>query len=356
VSVDIQGFIEQLQNIAKEFEQNLAEVKTQEELENLRVKFLGRKGILTRVMKNQLPSLAQEERPQAGKTANQIKERLQKAYTEKKAFLEQTDRKLELKYFDPSLPGRKPLIGSLHPATLIMDEICSVFNHLGFEIVTGPEVENDFYNFEALNMPKNHPARDMQDTLYISDNIVLRTHTSPLQIRTMLNRQPPVAAVAPGKVYRRDSDLTHCPMFHQIEGFWVDKNVSMADLRGTLTYFVQKIFSAETQVRFRPSFFPFTEPSAEVDISCVICHGSGFVGNEACRVCKQTGWVEILGCGMIHPSVLEAVSYDPEIYSGFAFGLGVERVAMLKYGIDDLRMFFENDIRFLKQFHQFSPA
>jgi phenylalanyl-tRNA synthetase alpha chain len=211
-------------------------------------------------------------------------------------------------------------------------------------------VENDWHNFEALNMPPDHPARDMQDTLYVSEKIVLRTHTSGMQIRSMLKRKPPVAVIAPGKVYRRDSDLTHTPMFHQIEGLLVDRNVSMGDLRGTLTVFVRKVFGPKTNVRFRPSFFPFTEPSAEVDISCAVCGGKGEMHGKTCRVCKGTGWVEILGCGMVDPNVFKAVGYDPEVYTGFAFGLGVERMAMLKYGIDDLRMFFENDVRFLEQF------
>jgi phenylalanyl-tRNA synthetase alpha chain len=233
---------------------------------------------------------------------------------------------------------------------LVTADICRVFEGLGYDIVSGPEIETDYYNFEALNMPPEHPARDMQDTLYISDSIVLRTHTSPLQVRTMLSKKPPVAVVAPGKVYRRDSDLTHTPMFHQIEGLYVDHDVSMADLRGTLTHFVRAVFGPDTRVRFRPSFFPFTEPSAEVDISCVLCGGTGAAGEGACRVCKGTGWVEILGCGMVDPNVFASVGYDPELYTGFAFGMGVERVAMLKYGIGDLRMFFENDIRFLRQF------
>jgi len=231
-----------------------------------------------------------------------------------------------------------------------MQEIVEVLTGLGFEVVAGPEVENDWNNFEALNMPPDHPARDMQDTLYISDSIVLRTHTSPLQVRTMMSRKPPVAVIAPGKVYRRDSDITHTPMFHQIEALLVDRNVSMADLRGTLTAFVRQLFSPDTKVRFRPSFFPFTEPSAELDISCVLCGGEGHVGGAPCRVCKRTGWVEIGGCGMVDPNVFRQVGYDPETVTGFAFGLGVERVAMLKYGIGDLRMFFENDVRFLEQF------
>jgi phenylalanyl-tRNA synthetase alpha chain len=297
-----------------------------------------------------LPELPESDRPAAGKLANEIKTGLQKAFQEAQAKLEQDKARSLTQSFDPSLPGRKPWMGTLHPVTLVIEEICSVFKSIGYEVVTGPEVETDFYNFEALNIPPNHPARDMQDTLYISQERVLRTHTSPLQIRTMLERKPPLAAIAPGKVYRRDADLTHSPMFHQIEGFLVDRHISMADLRGTLTSFVQHVFHAETEVRFRPSFFPFTEPSAEVDISCVICGGTGHCGEEICRVCKQTGWIEILGCGMIDPEVFRAVGYDPEEYTGFAFGLGVERVAMIKYGIDDLRMFFENDVRFLDQF------
>jgi phenylalanyl-tRNA synthetase alpha chain len=235
-----------------------------------------------------------------------------------------------------------------------MDEICGIFERLGYDTVSGPEVETDFHNFEALNFPPDHPARDMQDTLYVSDGIVLRTHTSPMQVRAMLARKkPPVAVIAPGKVYRRDSDLTHTPMFHQIEGLLVDKNISLADLRGTLTYMARSLFGQSVRVRFRPSFFPFTEPSAEVDISCIMCGGKGYTrsknGQEACRVCKTTGWLEILGSGMVDPNVFKAVGFDPEC-TGFAFGLGVERVAMLKYGIGDLRMFFDNDLKFLQQF------
>ena len=337
--------------MASEFEQALQEADTEQALEELRVATLGRKGRLAGLMAD-LPSLPAEERPQAGQEVNAVKKTLLELVDRKKRALQEEASAARQAAFDPSLPGRRPWIGSSHPVTVVLDEICSIFTAIGFEVVTGPEVENDFYNFEALNIPQDHPARDMQDTLYVSDSIVLRTHTSPLQIRTMVHRTPPVAAIAPGKVYRRDADLTHTPMFHQIEGFLVDRQVSMADLRGTLTTFVHRIFSPETRVRFRPSFFPFTEPSAEVDISCVICKGSGFCSGEPCRVCKQTGWVEILGCGMIDPEVFRAVDYDPEDVTGFAFGLGVERVAMLKYGIDDLRLFFENDIRFLQQFQQ----
>ncbi len=344
-------FLKKLEELKSNLLVSIEKIDSIKGLEELKVKFLGRKGELAKIMKA-LPGLAKEDKPMAGKAANEMKRWIEDLLAQKKNVLEQTEMS-KPSSFDHTLPGRGIWSGSLHPITITIQEICSVFVSLGYEIVTGPEIETDFYNFEALNIPKDHPARDMQDTLYISDNILLRTHTSPLQIRTMLNTKPPVAAIAPGKVYRRDSDLTHSPMFHQIEGFLVDKDVNMGDLRGTLTYFVQHIFSKDTKVRFRPSFFPFTEPSAEVDISCVICNGTGFVGNEPCRVCKQTGFVEILGCGLIDPKVFESVGYDPEAYSGFAFGLGVERVAMLKYGINDLRLFFENDTRFLNQFLDF---
>jgi phenylalanyl-tRNA synthetase alpha chain len=269
---------------------------------------------------------------------------------DRKAELEALERAERLSGFDASLPGRLPWQGSRHPTTLVVEEICGIFQGLGYEVASGPEVETDYYNFEALNMPSEHPARDMQDTLYITDRILLRTHTSPVQVRAMKSRKPPLAVIVPGKVYRRDSDLTHTPMFHQIEGLLVGKDVNMAHLRGTLTVFLRGVFGLETRVRFRPSFFPFTEPSAEADISCCLCGGKGHTGEGACRVCKGTGWVEILGCGMVDPAVFDAVGYDPEEVTGFAFGLGVERVAMLKYGIGDLRMFFENDTRFLAQF------
>ncbi len=340
---------EQLNALVPEFDAALPQARDADSLEALRVEFLGRKGRLAQIMSG-LGRLAAEDRPQVGKVANQVKETLTERFETQKVSLERGKDEAALAGFDPTVPGRKPWQGSLHPVTLVIEEICDVFRRLGYDIVTGPEVENDFYNFEALNMPPDHPARDMQDTLYITENIVLRTHTSPLQIRTMLQRKPPVACIAPGRVYRRDSDVTHTPMFDQIEGLLVDRNVSMGDLRGTLTTFVHEIFGPDSTIRFRPSFFPFTEPSAEVDVSCVMCGGEGRIGNAPCRVCKQTGWLEILGCGMVDPEVFKAVGYDPEEFTGFAFGLGVERVAMLKYGIGDLRMFFENDVRFLGQF------
>lgn len=341
--------IRKLESLVPELTEALGQASSLEELEELRVRFLGRKGLLADLMSG-LTALVPEDRPATGKTANQVKAAMTTLLESQVATLKARAQEQALGAFDASMPSWQPDLGSLHPVTRITREICTVFTNLGFEVVSGPEVENDFNNFEALNLPPEHPARDMQDTLYISDSILLRTHTSPLQVRTMLSRKPPLGVIAPGKVYRRDSDITHTPMFHQVEGLLVDTHVTMADLRGILTAFVQTVFGHDTRVRFRPSFFPFTEPSAEVDISCVICGGKGRVGGEPCRVCKETGWVEILGCGMVDPAVFEKVGYDPEIYTGFAFGLGVERIAMLKYGIGDLRMFFENDLRFLRQF------
>ena len=330
-------------------DQALAHVSDENGLEDVRVDFLGRKGRLAQAMAA-MAGLDNADRPAVGKAANMVKGKLTQAIDARAEALEQAAEAAYLASFDATTPGRTPWQGSLHPITLVMQEVCEVFRQLGYDIVMGPEIENDFYNFEALNFPPEHPARDMQDTLYITDDVVLRTHTSPLQVRTMLERKPPIAVICPGKVYRRDSDLTHTPMFHQIEGLFVDEKVSLADLRGTLTAAVRQVFGPETRVRFRPSFFPFTEPSVEVDISCFMCGGAGECNGAACRVCKTTGWVEILGSGMVDPNVFEAVGIDPEKYTGFAFGMGVERIAMLKYGVGDLRMFFENDVRFLKQF------
>jgi phenylalanyl-tRNA synthetase alpha chain len=312
-----------------------------EAVQEANIKYLGRKGQLTQLLRA-IAQLPAEERPAAGRRANQVKQEIEAACQEALVRLESAAQGAA--GIDVSLPGRRSALGSLHPLTQITLRICDIFMRMGFEVVEGPEVESDYYNFEALNIPKNHPARDMQDTFYVSEEIVLRTHTSPTQPRVMEKRQPPVRIVAPGKVYRCDSDITHTPMFHQVEGLLVDENVSFADLKGTLTSFVHQMFDPQTRLRFRPSFFPFTEPSAEVDILCVICRGEG------CRVCKQTGWLEILGSGMVHPAVLENVGYDTGRVTGFAFGMGVERIAMLKYGIDDIRKNFENDIRYLKQF------
>ncbi len=341
--------LNELESLVSELEKGLTQASALHDLEALRVDFLGRKGRVARIMAR-LPELAPEERPKLGQTANKVKEQLTNLFETRKNTLEQAKENAWLERFDAGLSGNRPWCGSLHVVTQVMEEICAVFRTMGYDIVSGPEVETDFYNFEALNIPPDHPARDMQDTLYVSENVLLRTHTSPLQARTMLAQKPPVAVVAPGRVYRRDSDLTHTPMFHQVEGLLVDKHVSMTDLRGTLTAFTRSVFGANTNVRFRPSFFPFTEPSAEVDISCCMCGGKGRLDGQTCRVCKGTGWLEILGCGMVDPNVYTAVGYDPNEVSGFAFGLGVERIAMLKYGIGDLRMFFENDVRFLGQF------
>lgn len=314
-------------------------------LQDVRVKILGKKGSLTEVMKG-MRDLSADERPAIGSLVNSLKSLFESSFAARQLELQQQDvaARLASEKIDVTLPGRKTVSGSLHPVTLVTNEVVEIFSRLGFSVAEGPEIEEDFYNFEALNIPKDHPARDMQDTFYISDEQVLRTHTSPVQIRTMLENKPPVRIIAPGTVYRRDSDITHSPMFHQIEGFLVDAKVTFGDLKGVLTHFLNEFFGQGHKVRFRPSFFPFTEPSAEVDIECVICGGKG------CRVCGKTGWLEILGCGMIDPEVFKSVNYDVDQYSGFAFGMGLERIAMLKYGVNDLRLFFDNDLRFLKQF------
>ena len=316
--------------------------KNSQDIQDLAVRYLGRKGILTRFLRN-ISKLPADQRPAAGKKANEVKSILDQAFKQATEKFESAGRARD-DGIDVSLPGRALTAGYSHPITQINNQICAIFSSLGFDIAEGPEVESDYYNFEALNFPKDHPARDMQDTFFVSEDVVLRTHTSPLQIRTMEKQAPPVRIVCPGKVYRCDSDLTHTPMFHQVEGLLVDENISFGDLKGVLTTFVHQMFDEQTSLRFRPSFFPFTEPSAEVDILCVMCRGNG------CRVCSHTGWLEILGSGMVHPALYENVGYDTDRYTGFAFGMGVERIAMLKYGIDDIRKFFENDMRFLEQF------
>ncbi|MCB2182082.1 MAG: phenylalanine--tRNA ligase subunit alpha [Desulfobulbaceae bacterium] len=335
---------EELLRLQKAAHEDLAALSEIKELEPFRVKYLGRKSEFTSLMR-QLGSVPKEDRPRLGKLANEIKVDLEEKFSARKSELEQSaagpSDSLES---DLTLPGRAIPFGKLHPVTQIMEEICSIFEGMGFGVAEGPDVETDFYNFEALNIPKHHPARDMHDTFYINESLLLRTHTSPMQARIMENQEPPLRMIAPGKVYRCDSDITHTPMFHQVEGFLVDKKVSFADLRGILGVFISKMFDENTAMRARPSFFPFTEPSAEIDIACVMCGGKG------CRVCKHTGWLEILGAGMIDPEVFKQVGYDPEVYSGFAFGLGVERIAMLKYGINDIRLYYENDLRFLSQF------
>ncbi|MCK9296649.1 MAG: phenylalanine--tRNA ligase subunit alpha [Desulfobulbaceae bacterium] len=336
---------EELLRLQKEACRDLAALNDLKDLEPFRVQYLGRKSDFTGLMRK-LGQVAAEERPRFGKLANDIKVDLESRFAAKKAELEESARTATsaVSSVDLTLPGRTFPVGKLHPVTQIMEEICAVFEGMGFGVAEGPDVETDFYNFEALNIPKHHPARDMHDTFYINESLLLRTHTSPMQARIMEKRQPPLRMIAPGKVYRCDSDITHTPMFHQVEGFLVDRKVSFADLRGVLGVFIARMFDERTAMRARPSFFPFTEPSAEIDIACVICRGKG------CRVCKQTGWLEILGAGMIDPEVFKQVGYDPEEYSGFAFGLGVERIAMLKYGINDIRLYYENDLRFLSQF------
>ena len=337
--------IQMLEDVRKQAETELNTVNDEVTLQNLKARFVGRKGVITEILKG-MKDIPDSDRPRMGKLINEtktfvedlIEQRLDAIREEKKR------RSLHEEKIDVTLPGRGMPIGARHPISQVMEEITGIFERMGFEVAEGPEVETDYYNFEALNIPKNHPARDMQDTFYISDDIVLRTHTSPVQIRVMEKRKPPVKIIAPGKVYRCDSDISHTPMFHQIEGLLVDERVTFGDLKGVLTEFVRLVFGDGVGVRFRPSFFPFTEPSAEVDIACLICGGKG------CRVCKNTGWLEILGCGMVDPEVFKSVGYDPEKYSGFAFGMGIERITMLKYGINDIRLFFENDLRFLKQF------
>ncbi len=323
--------------------EELAAISQSDELEPFRVKYLGRKGEFTLVLR-QLGQASPEERPRLGQLANEIKQELESAFAELEVRLAEVGVGASQATLDLTLPGRTSPFGKLHPVTQVMDAVCAIFEGLGFAVAEGPDVEVDFYNFEALNIPPHHPARAMHDTFYISDSLLLRTHTSPMQARIMEKEQPPLRMIAPGKVYRCDSDITHTPMFHQVEGFLVDRHISFADLKGVLSVFITRMFSENTPIRFRPSFFPFTEPSAEVDIGCVICGGKG------CRVCKHTGWLEILGAGMIDPEVFKKVGYDPEEYSGFAFGLGIERIAMLKYGITDIRLFYENDLRFLSQF------
>ena len=336
--------IKKLKQHQDDFDLLISKVSSLKELKQLRSEFLGKKGCVS-LMLNEMRSLPDDQKPQAGKHINEFKQSVATLIQEKTQVFEKAfdQTSVNSEGFDTTLPGRGNSSGSIHPVTQIMDEIISIFFSLGFKVEEGPEIESDFYNFEALNIPKDHPARDMQDTFYIGDD-VLRTHTSPVQIHVMENQKPPLRIIAPGKVFRCDSDVSHTPMFHQIEGLMVDENLSFGDLKGVMNVFLHEIFGQQTKTRFRPSFFPFTCPSAEVDIECVMCSGQG------CRVCSKTGWLEILGCGMVDPAVFKSVDYDSERWLGFAFGLGIERIAMLKYGINDIRLFFENDLRFLKQF------
>ena len=336
----------ELEQLTKDAEKAINDATDLKQLDQERVRYLGKKGLITDRMQ-ELGKLPPAERKEAGKQINIAKQAIQNAIQARKEILEHEalNAVLERERVDVTLPGRGQLNGGLHPVTQTLNRIEALFSQLGFEIAEGPEIEDDFHNFEALNIPESHPARAMHDTFYFNPRLLLRTHTSPVQIRTMEKRKPPLKIIAPGRVYRCDSDLTHTPMFHQIEGLMVDKDVSFAELKGILDDFLKNFFEADLAVRFRPSYFPFTEPSAEADIQCVICRGEG------CRVCSHTGWIEILGCGMVHPRVFEHVNIDNEQYTGFAFGLGVERLAMLRYGVNDLRLFFENDLRFLQQFN-----
>jgi phenylalanyl-tRNA synthetase alpha chain len=335
----------ELRVLREQAEAELRQAGTEEAFQAIRTRYLGRKGLLTGLLRN-IANVPPGERPQFGKECNEVKEELSARIDEFLAGLASSnkDEILLRERIDVTLPGRGVRHGRLHPVTQVREEICRIFAGLGFSVVEGPEVELDYYNFEALNIPRDHPARDMQDTFYVEDNIVLRTHTSPVQVRIMEKTRPPVRILSPGRVYRRDSDISHTPMFHQIEGLLVDRGITFGDLKGVLTVFLKQIFGEDTAPRFRPSFFPFTEPSAEVDIRCVICSGRG------CRVCGHSGWLEILGSGMVDPEVFRNVGYDPDEFTGFAFGLGLERIAMLKFGISDIRLFFDNDMRFLEQF------
>lgn len=337
---------EQLEHICTAAENELKQVNNLQEIDALRVKYLGKKGVLTSILK-QMGTLPAEERPAVGQRANEIRlfleNKIEKATKEKKLLL--VKQQLKNEKIDVTMPGKRHHIGTKHPVSIVLDEIKEIFIGMGFDIVEGPEIEEDYYNFEALNIPADHPARDTQDTFYINDKILLRTQTSPVQVRVMEKQKPPIRIISPGRVYRCDEvDATHSPVFHQLEGLVVDKGITFADLKGTLETFVKRLYGEDSVVRFRPHHFPFTEPSAEVDIQCFHC------GGEGCRLCKGEGWIEILGCGMVHPKVLENCGIDPEEYSGFALGMGLERVVMRRYNIDDLRLFYENDVRFLEQF------
>lgn len=335
-----------IERVVSEAEAAVGQAKDEAALDEVRVRYLGKKGEVTALLKS-LGSLEAEERPVVGAAINTAKERVQALIADRKASLgaEQLAAIVEAEAVDVTLPGRRSAVGGLHPVTQALARAEEIFVGAGYEIFAGLEVEDDYHNFEALNIPKHHPARAMHDTFYFRDGTLLRTHTSPAQVHVMENQQPPIRVICPGRVYRRDNDLTHTPMFHQIEGLVVDRGISFADLKGTVTEFVQRFFEKDLELRFRPSYFPFTEPSAEVDVQCVHCLGSG------CRVCSQSGWLEIMGCGLVHPNALEMSGIDSEEFSGFAFGMGGDRLAMLLYEVDDLRLFFENDLRFLRQFN-----
>lgn len=337
---------DQLEQIRKEFQEHVAQVHDMKGLDDVRVHFLGKKGKMTQFMKG-MGKLSKEERPAVGKAANEVREEIQSSIAHFKADMEQKmlEARLEKEKIDVTLPGKKQHVGAHHPLDIVTDELEDIFLGMGFQIVEGPEIEWVKYNFDDLNMPQDHSARDKQETFYYNDDIVLRTQTSPVQVRTMLKQKPPLRMISPGRVYRSDEiDATHSPVFHQMEGLVVDKGITMSDLKGTMDLFAKQLFGNKTKTKFRPHQFYFTEPSAEMDVTCFRCGGKG------CSVCDDSGWVELLGCGMVHPNVLRACDIDPEVYSGFAFGLGLDRIALTKYGITDLRILFENDIRFLSQF------
>ncbi|HHV74135.1 MAG TPA: phenylalanine--tRNA ligase subunit alpha [Thermoanaerobacterium sp.] len=337
---------ETLRNLLEEAKKELSSAESLKTLEEIRVKYLGKKGELTQILRG-MGSLSPEERPIIGKISNEVREEIEKELTQKKeeVLKQEKEKKIKSEYIDITLPGKVHEIGHKHPMTKVLDEIKDIFLGLGFSIAEGPEIELDYYNFEALNTPPDHPARDLQDTFYITKNILLRTQTSPVQVRTMEKSKPPIKVISPGRVYRSDEiDATHSPVFNQIEGLAVDEGITMGDLKGVLNLFAKRLFGSDTKTKFRPHYFPFTEPSAEMDVSCFACGGKG------CRVCGYSGWIEILGSGMVHPNVLRMSGIDPEKYSGFAFGMGLDRITMLKYGIDDLRLLYENDLRFIKQF------
>lgn len=337
---------QQLENIKINALKAIEEVKNSNELENIRVKYLGKKGELTAILRG-MGALSKEERPVIGKVANEVREAIEASIEKSVSDIKNKEKALKLQneIIDISLPGKKPLIGKRHPLELTLNRMKEIFIEMGFSIEEGPEVELDHYNFEALNIPKNHPARSEQDTFYINDDVVLRTQTSPVQARVMENQTPPIKMISPGKVYRSDAvDATHSPIFYQMEGLVIDKGVTFADLKGTLELFAKKMFGDHVKTKFRPHHFPFTEPSAEMDATCFVCNGEG------CRVCKGSGWIEFIGCGMVHPQVLKNCGIDPEVYSGFAFGFGVDRITMLNYEIDDIRQLYESDMRFLNQF------
>lgn len=339
---------EQLQAIKAKTLENLNSVADLKTLDDIRVNILGKKGELTSILKG-MKDVAKEDRPMIGALVNEVRQTIEEELEKTKAALAAKAREKQLKeeVIDVTMPSKKKTLGHRHPMHIVLEDIKSIFIGMGYQIAKGPEIEEDYYNFKALNIPEDHPARDEQDTFYIDGNFVLRTSTSPTQVHVMERSQPPIRVIAPGRVFRSDEvDATHSPMFHQIEGLVIDKHITMADLKGALAEFAKELYGEKAKVRFRPHYFPFTEPSAEVDVSCFMCGGE----DDGCKICKGTGWIEILGCGMVHPKVLEMSGIDPNEYSGFAFGMGLERITMLRYGIEDLRLFYENDVRFLKQF------